>query len=695
MGAACSRRRPTVEVKAATPAPAPPAMASASAAEPPASEPDAKRRRSSTEALPAVEEAGSAAVGRAVQLTNLDAQVCGRLQQVSAAAAARWEATGGPAFGLCATCFGRPVAPAVLACGHIVCRAHAEAALPGRHPCSWAPACAERSFPKKYGGRAAPAVAGVVQSLLGCSAMVAAPLQDGAEEPAEAAAAVEAARTPLEAIRAYAALAESAKEAGEPGRSAAAGLKAWQLYDQFAVPAPVMANKFSHLRHGAAFSAAAERYGECSKADKARAGEAQLWAKDHREELLAALEGLPQVRLPELQPPASRAEAEANQGNLRDLESVVECAVCFGTLYEPVTVGCGHTFCRRCLARQLDFERGCPLCREELAGFVDRYPPTAGLGAAIEVLVPGSAAQGRVAAQREVEDMKEWLPVFVCMLAYPTRDCPLHIFEPRYRLMMRRAVSSGLRRFGMCVPLRGPAEVAQNGYSKVGTVLFIREIRMLPDGRSVVECVGEKRFKVKETGERDGYNVARVDMIEEEDEVPTTVVSSCCAALAEVARLLRARGGGGALRQAQALEPLAPEAGEEALFWHVVDNLPVGDKWKFNFLLTEGRAKRFELLTRLVEALQEQLAEDGDGVRQGSGRAAGGEAEGQWRPLGGDGSEGEAEEEEEEQEEDEEEEADEQEEEHEGQEVENDEEDAVQQAEEPRPRGGGEIGGGG
>ena len=36
-----------------------------------------------------------------------------------------------------------------------------------------------------------------------------------------------------------------------------------------------------------------------------------------------------------------------------------------------------------------------------------------------------------------------FLPIFVCSLALPHAPCPLHIFEPRYRLMIRRALESG------------------------------------------------------------------------------------------------------------------------------------------------------------------------------------------------------------------------------------------------------------
>lgn len=42
------------------------------------------------------------------------------------------------------------------------------------------------------------------------------------------------------------------------------------------------------------------------------------------------------------------------------------------------------------------------------------------------------------------------IPIFVCTVAYPGIPCPLHVFEPRYRLMMRRCMETGTKKFGMC-----------------------------------------------------------------------------------------------------------------------------------------------------------------------------------------------------------------------------------------------------
>ncbi len=49
-----------------------------------------------------------------------------------------------------------------------------------------------------------------------------------------------------------------------------------------------------------------------------------------------------------------------------------------------------------------------------------------------------------------ISSLTKDIPIFVCTVAYPGIPCPLHIFEPRYRLMMRRCMETGTKKFGMC-----------------------------------------------------------------------------------------------------------------------------------------------------------------------------------------------------------------------------------------------------
>ncbi|KAA3682301.1 uncharacterized protein DEA37_0009060 [Paragonimus westermani] len=49
----------------------------------------------------------------------------------------------------------------------------------------------------------------------------------------------------------------------------------------------------------------------------------------------------------------------------------------------------------------------------------------------------------------------------ICCLAFPGIPCPLHIFEPQYRSMVRRAINSGSRRFGVFSSGCGPCGLSE------------------------------------------------------------------------------------------------------------------------------------------------------------------------------------------------------------------------------------------
>lgn len=48
-----------------------------------------------------------------------------------------------------------------------------------------------------------------------------------------------------------------------------------------------------------------------------------------------------------------------------------------------------------------------------------------------------------------------------------------------------------------------------------GCMLQIRSVHFLPDGRSVVDTIGGKRFRVLSRGMRDGYCIANIKYLED------------------------------------------------------------------------------------------------------------------------------------------------------------------------------------
>lgn len=111
-----------------------------------------------------------------------------------------------------------------------------------------------------------------------------------------------------------------------------------------------------------------------------------------------------------------------------------------------------------------------------------------------------------------VNEQNPEVPIFVCTLAFPKVQCPLHIFEPRYRLMLRRCLESGSRQFGMCVSSEDP----EKGFADYGTMLCVQSVDFLPDGRSVVQSIGGRRFHVISRGMVDGYHTATVEWVQDE-----------------------------------------------------------------------------------------------------------------------------------------------------------------------------------
>ncbi|XP_072318044.1 LON peptidase N-terminal domain and RING finger protein 3-like [Eucyclogobius newberryi] len=192
----------------------------------------------------------------------------------------------------------------------------------------------------------------------------------------------------------------------------------------------------------------------------------------------------------------------------------VECSLCMRLFLEPVTTPCGHTFCLQCLERCLDHNPKCPLCKEELSEFLEQrqFSRTLLMEELISKHLPSELTERQKIHQEEMDELSNLnrsVPIFVCTMAFPTVPCPLHIFEPCYRLMIRRCMETGTNRFGMCL------EDKLKGFADFGCLLEIRDVKFFSDGRSVVNTVGMRRFRVVQHRERDGYNTADIEYLED------------------------------------------------------------------------------------------------------------------------------------------------------------------------------------
>lgn len=112
------------------------------------------------------------------------------------------------------------------------------------------------------------------------------------------------------------------------------------------------------------------------------------------------------------------------------------------------------------------------------------------------------------------------LPMFpLGTVAVPGSVVPLHVFEPRYRQLVRD-LQAGDGRFGIVLIERGSEVGGGDVRSVVGTRMRLSESQEFPDGRFAVVAVGEERIRVETWLPDDPYPLALVETLEDAD-VPT------------------------------------------------------------------------------------------------------------------------------------------------------------------------------
>ncbi|CAN0088435.1 unnamed protein product [Scytosiphon promiscuus] len=220
------------------------------------------------------------------------------------------------------------------------------------------------------------------------------------------------------------------------------------------------------------------------------------------------------------------------------IPSEFECILCLRLYHEPVSLPCGHTYCRGCLKRALASKSQCPMCRAACHGGAG----DCGTNLAMVSIITSQFGRQYEQRQREAEQdaMTEAearrraytigesvtpapdgsVPMPVClldMLLFPHQPVTLYLYEPRYITLVNR-VLSGTRRFAVFQD-QTPSTGA------FGSVLEISDARMINRGHYLVMCRGVGRctssaeFEVEEG--TDGLRYARVSPFEDDDEAVT------------------------------------------------------------------------------------------------------------------------------------------------------------------------------
>lgn len=187
---------------------------------------------------------------------------------------------------------------------------------------------------------------------------------------------------------------------------------------------------------------------------------------------------------------------------------------------------------------------------------------------------------------------------------FPSLVLPLHVFEPRYRALVRRCLDSE-EEFGVVLIERGSEVGGNDVRTDVGTAARIVQAEELPDGRFVVVAVGVRRIRVRRWLQDDPYPQADVEVWE--DEGPTDdLEASYAEAVGQLRRVLALK--------AELAEPASPttvELSDEPVLgsYQLSALAPLGPVDQQQLLTAAGPGPRLELGERLLREEAEFLSQ--------------------------------------------------------------------------------------
>ena len=177
------------------------------------------------------------------------------------------------------------------------------------------------------------------------------------------------------------------------------------------------------------------------------------------------------------------------------------------------------------------------------------------------------------------------IPLFpLNVVLFPGEQLPLHIFEPRYRRMVRECLDAKSP-FGMLLAV-------PNGVVRVGCTAEILEVlKRYEDGRLDIITVGRNPFRILDLFTEDPLLEGRVDFLEDEEFQPDPAKQKQLIDLYETCHILLFAN----------VPPELDRTTRDKLSYAVCAALPVDLLWKQQILELRSEAEREERLLRYLQ----------------------------------------------------------------------------------------------
>lgn len=190
------------------------------------------------------------------------------------------------------------------------------------------------------------------------------------------------------------------------------------------------------------------------------------------------------------------------------------------------------------------------------------------------------------------------LPVFpLPLVLLPNELLPLHIFEPRYRQMLRDVQLTN-QIFGISYFNAEESSAEKPAAGSLGCATEVRDVQMLEDGRSNIVTVGLIRYRLEsyvETGE--AYLTGEVSFFEDEAEEPEVLQSLADEVFALFMRVAKAAHD---LSGERGRMPEIPQVEPQHLSFLIAAAFNLQPEVKYEFLEMRSTAERLERLREML-----------------------------------------------------------------------------------------------
>ena len=196
---------------------------------------------------------------------------------------------------------------------------------------------------------------------------------------------------------------------------------------------------------------------------------------------------------------------------------------------------------------------------------------------------------------------------------------PLHVFEPRYRDMVRDCLrADGEPEFGQVLISHGWETGGGDDRVMVGTVAQMLQVDAIDENRYALVAVGTRRIRVNAWLPDDPYPIADVDDWPDEDPDPAGLATDVAATHVRV-RAVRALAATVAAQldgSAAAVEPggTPVDSGDDEISddpllatYHLATLAPIGPADRFRLLAAPGPARRLDVLDEILDDVEAML----------------------------------------------------------------------------------------